>query len=102
MTFAVILPISIDEWERGRTASTLESRLEAFLTQNRGQAFTLAELANCLYNIRFDSSKEVVESFLSYFSIGEALKVLMREGKVQSKLIRESSGEAVYYAATHF
>lgn len=91
------MPITIEEWRKGRTSATLESRLEEFLFQNKEKAFTLAELANNMYAIKFDNPKEVMESFLSYFNVGEALKGLMKEGKVRSRLVRGSISEDVYY-----
>ena len=88
----------MDEWKEGRTAGTLESKLETFLSQNRDKAFTLAELANSMYTIKFDTPKDVMGSFVSYFNIGEALRVLIKEGKAQSRLIRGLNSEDVYYA----
>jgi len=71
-----------------------------FLFQNKEQAFTLTEIANSMFEISFEDSKDVMESFMKFFNVGEALRSLMIAGKVQSKLIREAGGENVYYAAT--
>ena len=92
------MPISIDEWERGRTSTTLESRIESFLTRNNEQAFTLAEIASNMYAIRFDSTKDVLDAFLLFFNIGGALRILIGEGKVKARLIRVPNGEEMYYA----
>jgi len=42
------VPIEKEEWDAGRTWETDEARVLAFLTKNRGKAFTSSEIVHGL------------------------------------------------------
>ena len=92
------MPISSEEWNKGRTADTTVSLVENFLSKNRGQAFTNSEILHGLYNFQYDTVMDWIGNFLTAYSVSEALKVLMKEGRVRAKIVKLSVGEDTYYS----
>ena len=78
--------------------SSLETQIEEFLEDSEGSAYTLAEIPE-----EFDPEKDrdestnVSESISDYINVGEALKTLMRESKIRSKVVLGPKGEDTYY-----
>ena len=93
------MPISRDEWTRGRTADTTEARIEGFLRTNRGNAFTRGEIAGRVFGMRtVQTLKGLAGNLLTIWDVDSALKVLVREGRIQAKEIRERLGAETYYS----
>jgi len=91
------MPISNDEWNKGRTDDHLKSRIESFLRENKGEAFSVGEIINHLYQFK----GEVWASFLlgigSAFVIRNELKNLIEEDTVKSKIIENKDGSSDEY-----
>jgi len=93
------MPIGRDEWDKGRKADTPEARIENFLGKNRGNAFTLSEIATNVFGMRTaQSMKDFLGNVLSYWTVEEAIKTLLHEGRIQAKSVKQRYGTNTYYA----
>jgi len=91
------VPISKAEWAKGRSSDAAESKIERFLRERRDKAFTMTEIANDVYGLKYDSLKEVARSVAIQFNVSEALKRLQAEGRVSGKEVRKKVGSGTYY-----
>ncbi|HXQ92141.1 MAG TPA: hypothetical protein VN739_03985 [Nitrososphaerales archaeon] len=98
------MPISRDEWMKGRTGRTLDSRIEAFLLQNREKAFKLAEITTAIHGIKGSSNwGDVALNILSVVMYAQddrdAILRLVKEGRVKESTVRDQFGnEDVFFA----
>ena len=84
--------------DNGRMKSSLETQIEEFLEDSEGSAYTLAEITEEFRPEKDrDKSSNVSKSISDYINVGEALKTLMREGKIRSKAVYGPTGEDTYY-----
>jgi len=88
------MPISNEEWDKGRTADTIEGKILAFLKRNEypvnyGEIVSGTGYSNDLNLI----------NIIGAFSIQDALDKLVKEGIVEAKTIKQRTGEQVYYKA---
>ena len=94
------MPISRDEWNKGRVDKTTQSAVERFLRNNPKRAFTDVEIAEGLYGfwgvegprLRYLWKKNVVLA-----SVREALQELLIEGRIKVKDVNKEDGTEAYY-----
>ena len=91
------MPISKDEWDGGRTSDHLKSRIESYLQQNQSQAFTVGEIIDHLYQFKGEGWASFLLNLGSAFVVQNALKELIEEGKIKSKIIEKNVGSNEYY-----
>ena len=94
------MPASRDEWDTGRTWTTLEAQILAFLRQNKEQGFKVSEIMNGLGiqgNIKDFPS--LLGGIFSAWAVNSALEKLIEEGTVEAKIIKDEIGEDTYYRA---
>lgn len=91
------MPISIDEWNKGRDTSTLESQIEQFLRDNKGKAFTLIEITEHLPRPQLTGAWKIAHAMFSSFLVGLALEKLIQQGIVKSRIIKQKTGHQTYY-----
>jgi hypothetical protein len=83
--------------KKGRTAKIIESRIESFLSANRNKAFTEQEIVHNLYILKRESFGDFILGMLNYYAVGEALKTLIKEGRVKAKVVKKPIGEETCY-----
>lgn len=91
------MPINADEWEKGRTSDKLESRIEEFLQENKGQAFTVGEIINHLYQFKTENWAGFLLNLGSAFVVQKVLGDMIEKGIVKSKIVEEQIGTDEYY-----
>lgn len=91
------MPISKDEWSKGRTSDHLESKIEEFLATNKGEAFSAEEIINHLYQFKAKDWAGFLLGIGSAFTVRHALNKLMEKGTVKSKIIEKKIGSEEYY-----
>lgn len=87
------MPISKDEWDKGRKLDPFELQVLQFLSDNRGNAFTIQEI---IEGMKFKFGEGVLQFVLLYSGVfglvQSSLESLMRQGKVVGKIISTPSG----------
>jgi hypothetical protein len=91
------MPISKDEWNKGRTLGTVESMIETFLKADPKKAYTESEIIGALYSVRFNTMLDWMGAFGVTYAVSEALKNLLKSGVVKSRVVKESIGESIFY-----
>lgn len=91
------MPISKDEFRRGRTSDTTKALIEEFLKKNSNQAFTLGEIGTYLYGGSNDFGEAILKG-LATTALRDDLDELIREGKIEVRNIKTSYGEEEYFA----
>ena len=94
------MPISRDEFEKGRTGETTEAQVERFLQTHAEQAFTAPQVAEGLYGV-----SGMMGLSLEYFgkravvleSVEGALQKLIGEGKIRTKGVDMKHRALTYY-----
>jgi len=86
------MPIDADEWNKGRTDDQLKSKIESFLRKNEGQAFSAGEIINHLYQFKGEGWASFLLNLGSIFVVRNALKDLIKEETVKSKIIETPRG----------
>lgn len=93
------MPIGRDEWKKGRAADTPEAMVETFLQKNRGSAFTKAEIARGVFGLKaVDDLRDFIGNFVSIWTVEDAIKTLLSEGRIEAKTVRQRVGTETYYA----
>ena len=96
-----IMPISLDEVKKGRTKETMESIVENFLEQHKGQAFKEEEITGGVYsNLSYDPNHPILSALGAagaVLTIENALNNLIREGRVSVQSVKEKNGTEKYY-----
>lgn len=100
-------PISLKEWNEGRTEETLETRILKFLQQNKDKAFSSYEIAEAIGELQpadklsINSLLNILLNALRINDVERALRALIMEGKVKVKYIKIASGcYEKYYRAS--
>ncbi len=93
------MAISNEEWNEGRTRETIEAQILTFLKQNQ-KPYTLTGIMYGLgYNIEIKDFGSFIGGIASYWLFQNAIERLMREGKVQARIIKQPIGQETYYKA---
>jgi hypothetical protein len=93
------MSISNEEWNAGRTNTTIEARIVAFLKQNN-KPFTFWGIISGLgYNTNIKDFGTLLHGILDASIVQNALDKLVREGKVTSRIIQQPNGTETYYKA---
>jgi len=96
------MPISSNEWEKGRTHDSTYNRILTFLQSNKNNAFTLKEIIEEIDPLIPDSTIEsanLLEFYIKWTSIDKALQKLMNDGKVKAKKVEKGKIIQVHYIA---
>jgi hypothetical protein len=90
------MPINMDEWNKGRDNDTQYSKIEKFLSSNKGKAFSLNEIVEGIHG-DIDAAGLIV--YLPTTLI--ILDKLIGEGSIKSKIIQKEIGKEIsYYTKT--
>jgi len=90
------MPISREEFEKGRTQDTIKARIEKLLED--GRAYTVTEIENYLFGKPHDFWDAVLKGLINTFVVRQALEELMREGIVEAREVETRTGKEIYYA----
>ena len=98
--FRIKLPISSAEFEKGRPVKRLEEQVLSFLTERRGQAYTIMEIVDELTQPRIEDFPRVMRYGPLLTSVQVVLDNLMGKGEVLGKVVEPSSRryDTVYFA----
>jgi hypothetical protein len=99
-SFRIKLPISSAEFEKGRPIKRLEEQVLRFLTERRGQAYTIMEIVDELIQPRIEDFPSVMRYGTLLTSVQVVLDNLIGKGEVLGKVVEPSSGryDTVYFA----
>jgi transcription initiation factor IIE alpha subunit len=92
------MPISRDEWEKGRTQDTTKARIEHLLQYNRDKAFTSDEISESLFGKPRDLPEIILLALTNTLIVKPVLEKLIEEGYIEAKEVETASGRIVYYA----
>ncbi len=94
------MPISDDEWNSGRKRDTYEQRVLDFL-KNKGNPCTVAEISIGIgYRYKKVDLIGIIGALAITNNVQNALKSLIREGSVETRIIKQVFTEESYYKAT--
>jgi hypothetical protein len=94
------MPIGKEEWKSGVKNTTFEERILEFLKRNQNNAFTLAEIVTGLgYKIEINDLGSFVSGVAGYWLFQNAIENLVKQGVVEGRKIRQTTGEQIYYRA---
>lgn len=91
------MPLDWKDWNKGEKVETLEHMVERFLIKNKKHAFTSSEIAQSIYNLRLDDVNSLLEGVISFSAVDNALRHLVREGTVQSRVIKKDDLKTEYF-----
>ena len=93
------MPISRDEWNKGRTEDTLESVVESFLRTNSGKAYAMSEIVDGLFTLKYQGLGDWLTAFASFYGVSRALESLLKEGRIKSRVVKQTYGAETFYMA---
>lgn len=95
------MPIDQDQWNTGNFASNLKPEIIAYLKAHDTQAYTSQEILKYLENFSKEPWGQFLNNMGSLFPVQDALKELVIEGKIVTKLIKHGEGHSSvpYYKA---
>lgn len=91
------MPVSKDKWNTGRTWETLQLRILNFLKDNRDSGFSDEEIYNGLGYKTTKDFWDVMAKIANLLAINNALEILVKEGSIKAKTVKEKVGEITYY-----
>jgi hypothetical protein len=91
------MPISKEEFEKGRTTKTITSMVEELLQNNAERAFTVGEIIDELYGKPSSTPMIMFQFAINFLPINAALDSLINEGKVTRKSIQQEGKIEDYY-----
>jgi hypothetical protein len=91
------MPISRDEFEKGRTVQTVISMVEDLLKNNSEKAYSLSEIIEEVYGKPSSIPFAILQYALNYLPITTALNDLINEGKVTRNRIQKAGRIEEYY-----
>jgi len=90
------MPISREEFEKGRTRDAIKTRIEKLLED--GQAYTLSEIGTHLFGKPRNFWEGFILGLTDTLIIKQALEELIREGIVEAREVETRYGEETYFA----
>jgi hypothetical protein len=78
------MPITSEEFNKGRKVSTLEKTILQFLRQHPDQAFTENEIAQAIGTVK---GKTLLDDLVNIFTIPTVLNTLIKEGHITKRNI---------------
>ena len=87
----------MDEWNKGRIETTTESKVEKFLSSNKGKAFSQVEIVTNLYPTKSDSLTETFQQFGYLIIVKTTLDALIKQGTIKAKSVKKEIGTETYY-----
>lgn len=95
------MPIGKEEWNSGSKSDRFETQILSFLRKNRDTAYTLSEIVSALgYNIEIRDFGSFIGGVAGYWLFQNAVESLVKEGTVEARKIKQTTGEQTYYKAT--
>lgn len=103
------MPISIDEFKKGRKYDSIESKIIEFLEKNNNQAYTSEEIEKGIKDkkstivetiIPRDFVSVIVDGFLEMFESNKfenALERLVKDNIIEAKNVKIGTDEKIYY-----
>ncbi len=91
------MPISRDEFEKGRTTKTITSMVEELLQNNPEKAFTVGEIIDEVYGKPASTPMIMIQYAVNFLPINASLDSLINEGKVTRKRIQQAGKAEDYY-----
>ncbi len=91
------MPLDWSEWNKGEKEETLEDMVERFLIKNKKHAFTSSEIAQRLYNLKLNDVSSLLDGVISFSAVDNALRHLVREGTVQSRVVKKDDVKNAYF-----
>jgi hypothetical protein len=93
-------PLGKEEWKSGSKYATFEERILSFLKRYQDSGFTLSEIVTGLgYNIEIRDFGTFVSGVAGYWLFQNAIENLVKQGTVEAREIKQSTGEQIYYGA---
>ena len=92
-----IMPVGKDKWNAGRKWESLQVRILAFLKANRDKGFSDNEIYAGLGYKTGKSFWLILAGIANLLTIQNALDVLVKEGIIKAKIVKETVGEITYY-----
>ena len=86
------MPISRDEFEKGETENSVKAKIRGLLQRNPDKAFSFDEIVEHLFK-----SEDPFGSLSHENIVEEALKGLLDDGQIISKVVYTESGKKVYF-----
>lgn len=91
------MPISKDEFEKGRTAKTVMSMVEELLQRNSDKAYTVGDIIDEIHGKPASTPMIMLQYAINFLPINAALDALINEGKVTRKSIQKEGKAEDYY-----
>ena len=91
------MPVGKDKWNAGRTWETLQLQILNFLKNNRDTGFSDEEIYCGLGYKTTKDFWDVMAKIANLLAINNALEVLVKEGSIKAKIVKEKIGEITYY-----
>ncbi len=91
------MPISKDDFEKGRTTKTITSMVEELLQNNPSQAYTVGDIIDEVYGKPASTPMIMLQYAINFLPINAALDALINEGKVTRKSIQKEGKVEDYY-----
>jgi hypothetical protein len=91
------MPINKDEWNKGRKLETIEVRIIRFLKSNRDKGFSAEEIHNALGYKTGPGFWDILAKIANMLIVQNALDLLVKEGSIKAKIVKEAIGEVTYY-----
>ena len=91
------MPISRDEFEKGRTVQTVISMVEDLLKHNSEKAYSLSEIIEEVFGKPASFPFAILQYAFNYLPITTALNDLINEGKVTRNRIQKAGRIEEYY-----
>lgn len=93
------MPLTEDEWKSGRKWDTPEAQILTFL-KKQGKPLTQTEITDGIGTQNPTTGFwGFVGVMAKYLGVGEALKILIKEGTVEARTIKTRTIEETYYRA---
>ncbi|OGS51100.1 MAG: hypothetical protein A3K65_06625 [Euryarchaeota archaeon RBG_16_68_12] len=78
------MPITKEEFQKGRKISPLEKGGEKFLSENAGRAYTVSEI---LRGVGYKTGINLVSDFVNVIGLEQVLKKLIADKKVAARQV---------------
>jgi len=91
------MPVCKDKWNAGRTWETLQLRILTFLKDNADKGFSDEEIYHGLGYKTTKDFWDILAKIANLLAINNALELLVKEGSIKAKTVKETVGEITYY-----
>jgi len=92
------MPITRDEFNKGRTRNTVKEQIEILLENNKDKAYTFQEISDYVFGKAKNFGEAILKVIANSLILENALYELIKEGKIEAKDVKTPYGKEVYYA----